>query len=162
VRLPKDFRFVGNEVVIKKSGNAVVLLPALNAWDTLTGSLGKFSDDFMDNRNQPATQSREDICISSVTLAELRYGVAKSQFKAKNQSALDEFILPLEVADFNEAASAVYGTLRADLEAKGTPIGALDTMIGAHALSLGLALVTNNTKEFNRVVGLKIVDWLAH
>lgn len=103
-----------------------------------------------------------DICISSVTLAELRYGVAKSLFKAKNQSALDEFILPLEVADFNEAASAVYGTLRADLEAKGTPIGALDTMIGAHALSLGVTLVTNNTKEFNRIVGLKIVDWLAH
>lgn len=102
-----------------------------------------------------------DICISSVTLAELRYGVAKSQFKIINQSALDEFILPLEVADFNEAASAVYGTLRADLEAKGTPIGALDTMIGAHALSLGLTLVTNNTKEFNRIVGLNIVDWLA-
>lgn len=60
VRLPKEFRFEGNEVVIKKSGNAVVLLPALNAWDTLTGSLGKFSDDFMESRSQPATQSRED------------------------------------------------------------------------------------------------------
>lgn len=101
-----------------------------------------------------------DICISSVTLAELRYGVAKSQFQDKNQSALDEFILPLEVADFNEAASNVYGILRASLERKGTPIGALDTMIGAHALSLGVTLVTNNTKEFKRIAGLKIVDWL--
>ena len=60
VRLPKEFRFEGNEVVIKKSGNAVVLLPALHAWDTLTNSLDKFSDDFMESRNQPITQTRED------------------------------------------------------------------------------------------------------
>jgi tRNA(fMet)-specific endonuclease VapC len=103
-----------------------------------------------------------DICISSVTLAELRYGVAKSQFQEKNQAALDEFILPLEVADFDEAAALVYGTLRASLEKKGTPIGALDTMIGAHALSLNLTLVTNNTKEFNRITGLNVIDWIHH
>lgn len=103
-----------------------------------------------------------DICISSVTLAELRYGVAKSQYQEKNQTALDEFILPLEVAHFDEAAASVYGALRASLEKKGTPIGALDTMIGAHALSLNLTLVTNNTKEFNRIVGLKVIDWIDH
>lgn len=103
-----------------------------------------------------------DICISSVTLAELRYGVAKSQYQEKNQTALDEFILPLEVAHFDEAAASVYGVLRASLEKKGTPIGALDTMIGAHALSLNLTLVTNNTKEFNRIVGLKVIDWIDH
>lgn len=103
-----------------------------------------------------------DICISSVTLAELRYGVAKSQYQEKNQAALDEFILPLEVADFDEAAALVYGALRASLEKKGTPIGALDTMIGAHALSLNLTLVTNNTKEFNRISGLKVIDWIHH
>ena len=101
-----------------------------------------------------------DICISSVTLAELRYGVAKSQYQEKNQTALDEFILPLKVAHFEEAAASVYGALRASLEKKGTPIGALDTMIGAHALSLNLTLVTNNTKEFNRIVGLKVIDWI--
>ena len=103
-----------------------------------------------------------DICISSVTLAELRYGVAKSQYQEKNQAALDEFILPLEVADFDEAAALFYGTLRATLEKQVTTIGALDMMIGAHALSLNLSLVTNNTKEFNRVSGLKLLDWISH
>jgi tRNA(fMet)-specific endonuclease VapC len=102
-----------------------------------------------------------DICISSVTLAELRYGVAKSQYQERNQAALDEFILPLEVVDFDEPAASYYGTLRASLEKKGTPIGALDMMIAAHALSLNVNLVTNNTKEFNRVTGLKLLDWLS-
>ena len=103
-----------------------------------------------------------DICISSVTLAELRYCVAKSQFQEKNQAALDEFILPLEVAHFDEAAALVYGALRASLEKQGKPIGALDTMIGAHALSLNLTMVTNHTKEFNRIIGLKVIDWIHH
>ena len=103
-----------------------------------------------------------DICISSVTLAELRYGVAKSQYQEKNQAALDEFILPLVMADFDEAAALVYGVIRATLEKKGTPIGALDTMIGAHALNLNLTLVTNNTKESNRILGLKVIDWIHH
>lgn len=102
-----------------------------------------------------------DICISSVTLAELRYGVAKSKYIEKNRVALDEFILPLEVADFDELATHCYGTLRANLEKQGIPIGPLDTMIGAHALSLNVTLVTNNTKEFNRVVGLKLIDWIS-
>lgn len=102
-----------------------------------------------------------DICISSVTLAELRYGVAKSKYIEKNRVALDEFILPLEVADFDELATHYYGTLRANLEKQGIPIGPLDTMIGAHALSLNVTLVTNNTKEFNRVVGLKLIDWIS-
>jgi len=103
-----------------------------------------------------------DICISSVTLAELRYGVAKSQYQEKNRTALDEFILPLEVVDFDEPATLYYGTLRAMLEKQGTPIGALDMMIAAHALSLNVSLVTNNTKEFNRVLGLKVIDWISH
>lgn len=103
-----------------------------------------------------------DICISSVTLAELRYGVAKSLFQEKNQAALDEFIVSLEVVSFDENAALVYGNLRAMLEKQGTPIGSLDTMIGAHALSLNLTIVTNNTKEFNRIPDLKVVDWLNH
>ena len=101
-----------------------------------------------------------DIGISAVTLAELRYGVSKSQHQAKNQAALDEFMLPLEVAAFDERATAAYGVLRAALEKRGTPIGPLDTMIAAHALSLGVTLVTNNTREFNRVTGLTAVDWI--
>jgi len=101
-----------------------------------------------------------DIGISAVTLAELRYGVSKSQHHAKNHAALDEFILPLEVAAFDEPATLAYGTLRAALEKKGTPIGSLDTMIAAHALSLGVTLVTNNTREFKRVPKLAVVDWI--
>lgn len=101
-----------------------------------------------------------DICISSVTLAELRYGVAKSQYKDKNEVALNEFILPLEIVVFDESASLYYGTLRATLEKQGTPIGSLDTMIAAHALSLDVTLVTNKTKEFSRIKGLKLVDWI--
>ena len=99
--------------------------------------------------------------ISAITLAELRYGVAKSAQREKNGQALDEFLLPLEVADFDEPAAEIYGTVRAALEKAGTPVGPLDTQIGAHALSLGAALVTHNTREFRRVPGLTVVDWLA-
>lgn len=63
VRLPKEFRFEGDEVIIKRSGNAVVLLPANHSWDVLTNSLSKFSSDFMDDRNQPNQQSREDLFV---------------------------------------------------------------------------------------------------
>lgn len=101
-----------------------------------------------------------DIGISAVTLAELRFGIAKSQHPTKNQAALDEFLLPLEIAAFDEPATAAYGVLRAALEKKGTPIGALDTMIAAHALSLDVTLVTNNTREFKRVPKLNITDWI--
>jgi tRNA(fMet)-specific endonuclease VapC len=101
-----------------------------------------------------------DIGISAVTLAELRYGVSKSQHQAQNQAALDEFVLPLEVAAFDEQATTAYGELRAALEKQGTPIGTLDTMIAAHALSLGMALITNNTREFDRVPMLTVVDWI--
>ncbi len=99
--------------------------------------------------------------ISSITLAELRYGVSRSVEKARNAEALDEFILPLEIADFNEAAAGVYGDIRAALEMAGTPIGPLDTQIGAHALSLQAVLVTHNTREFRRIPGLAVHDWLV-
>jgi len=101
-----------------------------------------------------------DIGISWVTLAELEFGVAKSQHLEKNQEALDEFVLPLEVANFDRESARVYGRIRAMLEKKGTPIGSLDMVIGAHALSLGVALATNNTREFSRIKGLTVVDWL--
>jgi len=100
-----------------------------------------------------------DIGISSITLAELRYGVSKSQHIEKNQQALDEFILPLEIADFDEKAAQEYGTIRAELERAGKPSGSMDMLIGAHAHALGVTLVTNNTKEFKQIKNLKIVDW---
>ena len=101
-----------------------------------------------------------EIGISSVTLAEFVFGVANSQHQEKNQAALDQFVLPLEIAGFDHEAAKVYGQVRATLEKKGTPIGALDTMIGAHALALGAMLATNDTREFSRIKGLAVVDWL--
>ena len=101
-----------------------------------------------------------DIGLSWVTLAELEFGVAKSQRVEQNQTALDEFILPLEIATFDPETARVYGRVRALLEKKGTPIGSLDTMIGTHALALGVTLVTHNTREFSRIKGLTIADWL--
>ena len=99
--------------------------------------------------------------ISAVTLAELRFGVAKSVQRERNARALDEFLLPLEIADFDEAAAASYGKARPAVEAAGRPIGPLDTLIGAHALSLGAILVTHNIREFRRIPGLIVADWIA-
>jgi tRNA(fMet)-specific endonuclease VapC len=101
-----------------------------------------------------------EIGISWVTLAELEYGVAKSQHQERNQAALDEFVLPLEIADFDRDAARAYGQIRVALEQKKTPIGALDMMIGAHALVLGVTLATNNTREFSRIKGLALINWL--
>lgn len=102
-----------------------------------------------------------DVGISWATLAELEFGVAKSLHVAQNQAALEEFLLPLEVASFDREAAVVYGRIRADLEKKGTPIGSMDTMIAAHALALEVMLVTNNTREFSRIPALRLADWLA-
>jgi tRNA(fMet)-specific endonuclease VapC len=101
-----------------------------------------------------------DIGISTITLAELRYGIAKSRHVERNNQALEEFLLPLEVIDFDESAASAYGTVRAGLENAGRPIGPLDTQIGAHALNLDAVLVTDNTIEFRRIKGLKIENWL--
>ena len=101
-----------------------------------------------------------DVGISSITLAELEFGVAKSIQQEKNRIALEEFVIPLEVAPFDAAAAQRYGLVRASLEQRGKPIGSLDTLIASHALSLSVTLVTNNTKEFRRVTGLKLEDWL--
>ena len=97
--------------------------------------------------------------LSTITLAELEFGAAKSQQPARARAALREFLLPLEVVPFNEAAVDAYGTVRAVMEKKGRPIGPLDTLIAAHALALGTVLVTNNTREFRRVPGLSVEDW---
>ena len=118
-------------------------------------------------RKSPQVLKRLDACqvgevgISWVTLAELEFGVAKSQHPEKTRAALNEFVLPLEIAGFDRDVARVYGQVRAALEKKGTPIGALDLLIGAHALAQGATLATNNTREFSRIKGLTIVDWLA-
>jgi tRNA(fMet)-specific endonuclease VapC len=101
-----------------------------------------------------------EIGISSITLSELNYGVMKSALPEKNKLALAQFLVPLEILPFNEDAATAYGRIRADLENKGTPIGPLDTLIAAHALSLDQTLVTNNKKEFTSVTSLKIENWV--
>lgn len=100
-----------------------------------------------------------EIGLCSVVAAELAYGVAKSG-SARNRQALEMFLAPLIILPFDEAALWAYGDLRAELERKGTPIGALDTMIAAHALSQQSTLVTNNIREFARVPGLALENWV--
>ena len=101
-----------------------------------------------------------DVGISSITLAELEYGVQKSRFPEKNRAALTQFVLPLEVPAFDAEAALAYGQVRADLGTRGVPIGALDLLIAAQALALGVVLVTNNVREFRRVRGLRVENWV--
>jgi tRNA(fMet)-specific endonuclease VapC len=98
--------------------------------------------------------------ISSVTLAELEYGAAKSSRRQTNREALRQFTSPLTIVAFDQPASAAYGRIRAFLENKGQTIGSLDMLIAAHALSLNVILITNNQAEFKRVPGLKTQNWL--
>ncbi len=99
------------------------------------------------------------VAISSITVAELEFGVQKSQYPFQNQQALEEFLLPLVILDFDHQAARRYGKLRAWLESRGKTIGALDMLIAAHALSEGLPLATNNVREFSRVPDLKVLNW---
>ncbi len=101
----------------------------------------------------------EDVCISAVTYAELVHGVEKSSAVEKNRALLTQLLSCIEVLDFDSKAADEYGSIRADLENKGYPIGPLDTMIAGHARSLSYVLVTNNTREFKRVENLVVEDW---
>ena len=100
-----------------------------------------------------------DICISSVTYAELVHLVETSKAIEKNRVALALLLANIEIMNFDSLAAESYGKIRADLEKAGTPIGPLDMMIAGHAKALGYTVVTNNTKEFDRVKGLKLENW---
>ncbi len=100
------------------------------------------------------------LAISSITLAELLHGVEKSQHISKNLKAVEDFCSRLDILDYNQQAAAHYGEIRAQLERLGTPIGVNDLHIAGHARSLGTILVTNNIKEFERVDGLRLQNWL--
>ena len=117
-------------------------------------------------KNKPETvikrfleRDPDELCISSVTYAELMYGVEKSQRVDKNRLAMMLFLSPITILDFNARAAEEAGKIRAELEKKGTPIGPLDVLIAGHAKAEELTLVTNNTREFVRVENLELEDW---
>jgi tRNA(fMet)-specific endonuclease VapC len=89
------------------------------------------------------------------------FGAEKSSRREQANAALAEFVIALEIAAFDGDAASAYGSVRASLEAKGRPIGPLGTLIGAHALSLDVTLVTHSTREFSRIEGLRLEDWMA-
>lgn len=101
----------------------------------------------------------DGIAVSVITASELLFGVRKSS-STKNLAALEAFLASLNVLDFDLAAARRYGELRAHLEKKGTPIGSMDMQIAAHALALDLTMVTNNGREFKRVPGLRVENWV--
>jgi tRNA(fMet)-specific endonuclease VapC len=100
-----------------------------------------------------------DIVISAITHSELEYGVAKSTRRKENHEALIKFLAPLEILPYDDKAAADYGQIRTHLEKKGTVIGAMDMLIGAHARSITVTLVTNNPREFKRIPGLRVENW---
>ncbi|MBL4776035.1 MAG: tRNA(fMet)-specific endonuclease VapC [Mariprofundus sp.] len=100
------------------------------------------------------------MCISSITLAELLHGAEKSERQEHNLNQVEDFISRLEVLAYDEKSAAHYGNIRANVERKGKTIGVNDLHIAGHARSEGLILVTNNEKEFNRVDGLRIENWV--
>lgn len=101
------------------------------------------------------------IAISSITLSELEYGVMKSANPDQNRIALSQFVAPLEIFPYGDDAAESYGNIRAFLEKQGTPIGSLDMLIAAHAISANCTLVTNNEREFSRVPHLRIENWIS-
>ena len=100
------------------------------------------------------------MCISSITVAELLHGVQKSQQPERNLEQVEDFVSRLQTLDYGLKAAAHYGEIRAGLERKGKPIGVNDLHIAAHARSEGLTLVTNNQREFDRIEGLRVENWL--
>ena len=102
-----------------------------------------------------------EIGLSSITVSELQDGVEESRRVDQNRAALMQVLLPLVIADFDYEAAVVYGRVRAELERLGTPMGPLDTLIAAHALSLDVTLVTNNEREFSRVSDLRVENWVS-
>jgi tRNA(fMet)-specific endonuclease VapC len=100
-----------------------------------------------------------DSGISSITVDELEYGVFKSQQQEKNRNALMQFLVPLEIVGFDQNAATIYGSIRSELETRGLVIGSMDMLIAAHAVSLGVTIVSNNVREFSRIANLSLENW---
>src|SRR3954454_609346 len=116
----------------------------------------KRSPDLLEKFNSFA----EQLCISSVTLGELHYGAEKSARRDANLTSLEHFVARLDVLAFDAKAAMHYGQLRAELHRAGTPCAPHDIQIGGHARSEGLIVVTNNTREFGRMPGLRTENWI--
>lgn len=101
----------------------------------------------------------ENVFVSSVTVAELSYSIAKSEQRIKNREALFKFLSPFEIIPFTEIDAEYYGGIRSNLEKAGTPIGPYDLQIAAQAISRSLTLVSNNEREFSRIKNLKLENW---
>ena len=99
-----------------------------------------------------------ELCVSSLTLAELRYGADRRK-SAKIHHLIDLFATNVAVVPFDETCAGHYGTIASELARRGTPIGAFDVLIAAHALAIGATLVTNNVRHFSRVRGLSVENW---
>jgi len=104
----------------------------------------------------------DDIGVSAITVAEMSFGAQKSQRPEQNRRALEQFLVPLTILDFDYQAAIVYGGIRAALEARGMPVGALDLLIAAQAISRGITLVTNNAAEFARIPNLIMENWVGN
>lgn len=102
----------------------------------------------------------DEITVSSVTISELEYGAAKSNWSDRTRMKFIEFLSSFHVLDYTAKDARIYGPIREELERRGTPIGAYDLMIAAQAISNNLILVTHNTKEFSRIQGLRLEDWV--
>jgi tRNA(fMet)-specific endonuclease VapC len=102
----------------------------------------------------------DQLCISAITLAEIIYGAEKSARPVENLAIIEQFVARLDVLSFGERAATHYGQLRAELERAGHPVGIHDMMIGGHARSEGLTLVSNNLREFRRTEGLRLENWV--
>jgi tRNA(fMet)-specific endonuclease VapC len=116
-------------------------------------------------RRPPAVKARfealdpDALCISAVTLAELYYGAARHPKGETIRKEIDDFVARLTVVSWDETAADHYGAIRASLEKHGSPIGAMDMLIAAHARSIGAVLVTNDLRHFTKVPGIKVEDW---
>ncbi len=110
-------------------------------------------------RERFSAYGSREVGVSAITVAELEYGAAKSSMPGHNADTLSVFLSPLEVIPFDGKAAQAYGRIRARLESLGQPIGAMDMLIAAQALSLGVLLVTNNIREFSRIEGLHWERW---
>ena len=104
----------------------------------------------------------ENVCISSISIAELEYGISKSVKFEETQNALYKFLSGFNILDFDLNAAQAYGKIRFDLQKSGTPIGSMDMLIAATAISRKMTLVSNNEKEFNRISNLEIVNWVIN